>query len=483
MPRWSGVPGTLVHSTLILALHPAARMRSERGGALVFALGGRRLRLAVVGSGIRQALRLIADKGATESKLADVVLQMDGAGALPRMYYCLHSLQAFGAVCYVLRQGSRMLARLSPGAGPSWVTLPAVMPDKQYRLSRFAYLRRDDEYLALHSPSSGAELELRDRRALVMIAALARPRTVRQLAVAGVGTDLATARTFVSLLAGAGMLDDAERGVGDWNFADFVFHGSTREGHRHISELGKNHGRRGSPPAIKPAMSAAVIQLKRPDVKALQLRDVPFTQVLESRRSLRSYGVPPLGASELGEFLFRVARVTRVSGSRETEGVRQLTRRPYPSGGSRYGLELYAIIGACRGIPRGMYHYDPLCHRLEALAAPGADVNGLLRRAAAAAGMSAEPQVLIVIAARFRRVTWKYSSMAYALVLKEVGALYQTMYLVATAMKLAPCALGGSDPGLFARLIGTDFHEETSVGEFLLGRRPARKEGPSPRSG
>jgi hypothetical protein len=47
------------------------------------------------------------------------------------------------------------------------------------------------------------------------------------------------------------------------------------------------------------------------------------------------------------------------------------------------------------------------------------------------------------------------------------------MYLVATAMNLAPCALGAGDPELFARLIGSDFHEETSVGEFLLGSRRA----------
>lgn len=32
-------------------------------------------------------------------------------------------------------------------------------------------------------------------------------------------------------------------------------------------------------------------------------------------------------------------------------------------------------------------------------------------------------------------------SMAYALILKDVGALYQQMYLVATAMNLAPCGL------------------------------------------
>ena len=61
------------------------------------------------------------------------------------------------------------------------------------------------------------------------------------------------------------------------------------------------------------------------------------------------------------------------------------------------------------------------------------------------------------------------SSIAYALILKHVGVVYQTMYLAATAMGLAPCALGCGDSDAFARAAGTDYYDETSVGEFLLG--------------
>jgi SagB-type dehydrogenase family enzyme len=53
--------------------------------------------------------------------------------------------------------------------------------------------------------------------------------------------------------------------------------------------------------------------------------------------------------------------------------------------------------------------------------------------------------------------------------LKHVGVLYQTMYLTATAMGLAPCAIGGGDADRFAWAAGTDYYAETSVGEFLLG--------------
>jgi hypothetical protein len=45
------------------------------------------------------------------------------------------------------------------------------------------------------------------------------------------------------------------------------------------------------------------------------------------------------------------------------------------------------------------------------------------------------------------------------------------MYLTATAMGLAPCAIGGGDSDLFAKAAATNYCAETSVGEFLLGSR------------
>jgi SagB-type dehydrogenase family enzyme len=63
--------------------------------------------------------------------------------------------------------------------------------------------------------------------------------------------------------------------------------------------------------------------------------------------------------------------------------------------------------------------------------------------------------------------------MAYAVILKHVGVVFQTMYLVATAMGLSPCGVGGGDSDLFARAAGADYYAETSVGEFLLGSKPA----------
>jgi SagB-type dehydrogenase family enzyme len=79
------------------------------------------------------------------------------------------------------------------------------------------------------------------------------------------------------------------------------------------------------------------------------------------------------------------------------------------------------------------------------------------------------PQVLIVITARFQHLAWKYESIAYAVRLKHVGASCQTMYLVATAMNLAPCSSG--DYNLFAKAAGYNYYAETFVGDFVLGSR------------
>ena len=87
---------------------------------------------------------------------------------------------------------------------------------------------------------------------------------------------------------------------------------------------------------------------------------------------------------------------------------------------------------------------------------------------AGAALSEREPDILITLAARFQRTAWKYGSLSYSLILKNVGAIFQQMYLVATALHLAPCALGNGNSQHFAEASGLDYYTEGPVGEFAL---------------
>jgi SagB-type dehydrogenase family enzyme len=119
-----------------------------------------------------------------------------------------------------------------------------------------------------------------------------------------------------------------------------------------------------------------------------------------------------------------------------------------------------------------VYHYDPLGHRLEHVRADRAAVDELLGCARVAAAMDDPPQVLISMTARFRRLGWKYEGLAYRLVLMHVGVLIQSLYLVCTAMRLAPCAVGSVSIAAAAHAFGTDWRVEPCVGQFIIGRDP-----------
>jgi oxazoline/thiazoline dehydrogenase len=147
----------------------------------------------------------------------------------------------------------------------------------------------------------------------------------------------------------------------------------------------------------------------------------------------------------------------------------EVADRPYPSGGALHELEIYPLITRCEGIAPGLWHYAAAAHALERVTGSDPATAALVAAARAAGVMASDPQVVLIVTARFGRVMWKYHGMAYSLIMKHVGVLYQTIYLVATAMGLAVCGLGGGDGLDFAAASGLPYHAEGSVGELIVG--------------
>ena len=431
-------------------------------------------------AGLEAAFRTLAAEGAAEDELADLVLsEAGGASVLPHLYHELGRLGEAGFLRYDVRQGKETILSVVPfarGLRPNEIELHGL-----FAVSRFAALRRAGDAFVLESPLASARAVLGAPEGVLLAARLARARGLEELrgAVPELGADAAA--DALRLLVSAGLVARAdERGVlpededpvlRQWEPHDLLFHSRSRldspEGP--VGGTLRFLGSIAPLPALRQGGSRAAIPLERGD----PVGDVPFTRVLEERRSVRRYGTRPITKRQLGEFLHRAARVREVLEAEPERGLYyQATSRPYPSAGAAYELEIYAAVAACDGLAFGLYRYDPAGHALEPLDADGSRVNALFKDARAAAGLSCEPQVLLTLASRFPRLAWKYSGIAYALTLKNVGALFQTMYLVATAMSLAPCALGCGDSRLFAEAAGTDRFAEPSVGEFLLGSAP-----------
>ncbi|HET6879347.1 MAG TPA: SagB family peptide dehydrogenase [Pirellulales bacterium] len=456
-------------------------------------IAGPRSRLALrePRSEILAALRRLSPPGEHEERLADAVLTAGGAESLARWFYCINQLNERGLIRRSLWVGEKPLATIAPQGEPLATDRKrhSNRPGAAYVLSRFTYLHRDGSEMVIESPLAHARIILHDPLAAAVVVALAAPATIEELGRYACEMPVDAVAALVDALAENCLVDQLSDEPSDnvasvletWEFHDLLFHSRSRRG-RYDAPFGGTYrlAHRPPPPAVKDATcgpgvpAASAIQLDRPDIERLMRDDPPLAYVQERRKSLRSYGETPMKLAQLGEFLFRVARVKdRYSADVPTPSgtvTFDLTSRPYPAGGGLYEMEFYLAIRRCEGLSPGLYHYEGVAHALTQVAASPRHVEALVDEAAASAGIEPKTvQTLVILAARFERLAWKYESIAYALALKHVGVLYQTMYLAATAMGLAPCALGCGDSDLFARASNLDYYSEASVGEFLLG--------------
>jgi SagB-type dehydrogenase family enzyme len=474
-------------ASLVPSLPADAVLTADGEGRFAIQARGERIAFPQLSEAMQHVLQTLANGGGTEEQLAEHVEQADGDAGLRRLYHVLHQLTRRGWLAWSADEFGKRLATLVPWSRHFVYAARVLEPDRPYVLSRFAYMRAEAGQVLLESPLAHAQIVLHDPRAAALVHALARPTTDLSRHPYGLAGDAAL--RVVELLLNADLIgeaDDAGTAVCDraaalqsWEFHDLLFHARSRLG-RHSNPSGATYrfvGGVPAPAALKATQAAESLALDRPDLDRLQCCDPPFARIQESRKSIREYAERPITAQQLGEFLYRVARVKEcaefdVPTPRETVRMAFATR-PYPGGGGLHELELYVAVNACEGIAPGLYRYDPMCHRLEHLSERTPEVDRLFRDAEQSTVIAEDKlQLLLIVAAQFTRVAWKYASMAYALILKDVGVLYQTMYLAATAMNLAPCAIGSGDADLFARAAGTDYYAETSVGEFLLGSKP-----------
>jgi SagB-type dehydrogenase family enzyme len=377
---------------------------------------------------------------------------------------------------------------IEPQVPDYWPQTPPLRDSDVLVLSRFAYMRRRANDMILESPRAGALFKISDPKVAATLSKMSSPQQVRQLRRDAGSPGLKILGLFVDghILFKIGTAGDQglRSTEGDanlvlWDFHDLVFHARSTEG-RHANPLGGTYpyvGVSEPPPAVRrpwPGEKIDLLQLLDADSAALS----PAVKLLRERRSVRTFDDrQPITLSELSQFLDRTARVQSEWSSRLDAGTSNddgpmlaYTARPYPSGGSSYELELYLAVDKCSGLARGFYHYDASAHVLVPIPVRANELDAQLKAAEMAMGESAVPQILITMAARFGRISWKYSSIAYALILKDVGVLMQTLYLMATDMGLGGCAIGSTNIDLFAKMTGLEFHVEGAVGQFALGR-------------
>ena len=381
------------------------------------------------------------------------------------------------------RNGENLVV-IEPQVPDYWPRLAPLGNGDTLALSRFAYMRRRANEMVLESPRAGALFKISDPEIAAALALLATPQRIkhfrRQQNFPGLEllAILVDCQILFKIDADGNGLRPAE---GDdalvlWDFHDLLFHARSTEG-RHANPLGGAYPYADAIPplpAVRASWPGKKIDLREVSAAPVEALS-PAAKLLRERHSTRDFdNRRPITLAELAQFLDGTARVQselktpldHQGGSPELG----YTVRPYPSGGASYELELYLAVDTCVGLSRGFYHYDAGAHALVPIETRGNQLDALFKSAEFAMGVSGAPQILITIAARFGRISWKYSSIAYALILKDVGVLMQTFYVMTTDMGLGGCAIGTTNIETFAKITGLQFHVEGPVGQFALGR-------------
>jgi SagB-type dehydrogenase family enzyme len=456
-------------------LRAHVRLEAQANGEIVACLNGYSLGLGTFGAAaadraqeLRIGLRLSSFESGTRNVDQEIGLLVRRLARRALLEYRLARS----------RNGEDLVV-VEPQVPDYWPEAPELGNADILVLSRFAYMRRRGAEMVLESPRAGALFRICDPSIASAIAVLSTPQQIgqlrRQQGFPGVQllALLLDCRLLFKVGADDGLrLVEGERDLVLWDFHDLLFHARSTEG-RHTNPLGGTYPHVGvvSPlPALRPGWPGKKIDLRKfPEAHAEAIS--PIARLLRERHSTRSFDDQrPITLAELAQFLDRTARVLSISNAKLDLDDGGHTTRPYPSAGAGYALELYLAVNLCEGLARGFYHYDAGAHALTPIGVPGHELEALLAGAQYAMGAPAQPQILITIAARFGRISWKYSSIAYALVLKDVGALTQTFYLMATDMGLGGCAIGISNIDLFAKMTGVEFHVEGPVGQFATGR-------------
>jgi SagB-type dehydrogenase family enzyme len=413
-------------------------------------------------SGIREALTVALQDETTEVRMAEIVETTDGPDALPRLFYWLMRLQQAGQLEYRLRLSDGSDVHVVPQRAGRVFGDVRFDADRSYLASRFAFIRRDDRDTQIESPRQRVVLRFRSWLPAAVMAMFGQPASSSSIAERMPHSPSTDVVAVSELLVMTGFLDEAgdqaESASGLWDFHDALFHARSSEPRMGQPFAGQRPHRSPEPPEEKPAFpDPDPIALPPPRLGEWMANDPPLARVMEDRRSATAPGSHRLTLDQVGEFLYRTAH--RQAGS----------LRALPSAGARHALEFYVAVHHVEGAQKGFYHYHVETHRLHNVKPPDALVSEILSRAATFWSSGAHtPDLVVVVASRYPRMAARYASIAYRNTLLDAGVAIEAMYLIATAMRLNPCALGINLPELFARMTGLAPFEETSIAMFAL---------------
>lgn len=184
--------------------------------------------------------------------------------------------------------------------------------------------------------------------------------------------------------------------------------------------------------------------------------------VMRQRRSIRQFSGVSLSKRALSNILYSGCGIIKPDKNIDN------SRRPYPSAGARYPLEVYPIILHCKGFEKGLYHYNVLEHSLELILEQ--DLSNWLSKTMGKETWVLSSSTVFIISGVFDRTRIKYGDRGYRYALLEAGHLAQNFCLLATELGLGSCPIGGYVDSETDKLLDIQHTKESVLYLIAIGK-------------
>ena len=221
------------------------------------------------------------------------------------------------------------------------------------------------------------------------------------------------------------------------------------------------------PPVQKPVPAAAeLVDLVAPE--DFQVGNAPLIELVRSRVSHRAYADEPLTLEELSFLLWAT------QGVREVAADGKYTKRTVPSGGSRHSFETYLLVDRVESLPRGLYRYLPLAHKLYFLRAVES-FSEVVSAACRDQKFVGNAAVVFAWTTIPYRAEWRYGHIAHKMIAMDSGHVCQNLYLACGAIGAGTCAVDAYNQAKMDALLGVDGEDEFVVYVAPVGRVKQRR--------
>lgn len=184
-------------------------------------------------------------------------------------------------------------------------------------------------------------------------------------------------------------------------------------------------------------------------------------RLVHSRCSVRKFSREMISLQDISYILYSSC------GLIHTDGDFNHTRRPYPSAGARYSLEMYPLVLNVQGLKQGVYHYNVRDNVLELLLEE--DLSSWILKVFGQQDWLLTASVIFIITAVLDRTRIKYRDRGYRFALLEAGHMGQNICLFAANRGLGTCALGGYIDVEVDKLLDIQLGRETTLYTIAAG--------------